>query len=93
VTNADDGTVSVLDARGGRVLRTEAVGIAPTALTVDERSGRVFVANRQSHRAYPAAMRQGLLWRLVYAIPFLRPASWAGSASIPGSVSVLDASR
>ncbi len=93
VANADDGTVSVLDARNGRVLRTEAVGIAPTALAVDERSGRVFVANRQSHRAYPAAMRQGLLWRLVYAIPFLRPASWAGSASIPGSVSVLDASR
>ncbi len=93
VANADDGTVSVLDARNGRVLRTEAVGIALTALAVDERSGRVFVANRQSHRAYPAAMRQGLLWRLVYALPFPRPASWAGSAAIPGSVSVLDASR
>jgi len=39
------GRVVVLDARTGALLRMVAVGVAPGALAVDGRSGRVFVAN------------------------------------------------
>jgi YVTN family beta-propeller protein len=39
------GTVSVLDARRGHVLRTVTVGALPVAVAVDGRHGRVFVAN------------------------------------------------
>jgi YVTN family beta-propeller protein len=39
------GTVSVLDARTGAILRTRPVGIAPTSLAVDERTGQVIVVN------------------------------------------------
>ncbi len=40
------GSVSVLDARDGRVLRTIAVGTAPGAATVDVATNRVFVVNQ-----------------------------------------------
>jgi len=39
------GRVVVLDARTGALLRMVAVGVAPGAVAVDGRSGRVFVAN------------------------------------------------
>jgi len=39
------GSVSVLDAASGTVLKAVSVGDAPDALALDERSGRVFVAN------------------------------------------------
>lgn len=39
------GTVSVLDARSGRVLRTIGVGKGPQSITVDERLERVVVVN------------------------------------------------
>jgi DNA-binding beta-propeller fold protein YncE len=39
------GTVSVLDARTGAVLRTVIVGSVPSAVTVDAHTGRVFVLN------------------------------------------------
>jgi YVTN family beta-propeller protein len=39
------GTVSVLDARTGAILRTLPVGIAPTSLAIDESTGRVIVVN------------------------------------------------
>lgn len=43
---ATAGSVSVLDAVSGRVLRTIAVGRSPVALAVDETAGRLFVVNR-----------------------------------------------
>jgi len=45
VANQVDGTVSVLDARSGRVIRTVPVGTAPVAVAVDARTGRAFVVN------------------------------------------------
>jgi WD40 repeat protein len=39
------GTVSILDAATGRLLRTTPVGIAPFAVAVSERTNRVFVPN------------------------------------------------
>lgn len=48
VANSSDGTVSILDTRAGRLLRTVPVGGQPgqniTALVADARSGHVFVA-------------------------------------------------
>src|SRR5207248_11777698 len=47
-------SVSKLDARSGRVLRTLGVGDAPVALAIDERSGRVFVVNEgPEHDGFP----------------------------------------
>jgi len=40
------GSVSVLDATTGHVLRTQTVGRGPALIAVDERLGRVFVVNR-----------------------------------------------
>jgi len=40
------GSVSVLDARDGRVLRTIAVGTGPTTVAVDAATNRVFVVNQ-----------------------------------------------
>src|SRR5437763_16626290 len=40
-----NGSVRVVDTRHGRVLRTVGVGLSPGAVAVDERTGRVFVAN------------------------------------------------
>jgi YVTN family beta-propeller protein len=40
-----NGSVRVVDTRHGRVLRTVGVGLSPSAVAVDERTGRVFVAN------------------------------------------------
>ncbi len=40
------GSVSVLDSSTGRVLHSAVVGVAPQAIAIDERSGRVVVANR-----------------------------------------------
>jgi DNA-binding beta-propeller fold protein YncE len=42
----ETGHVSVLDARNGSVLRTIPVGVAPSAIAVDERAHRAFVINR-----------------------------------------------
>jgi YVTN family beta-propeller protein len=39
------GTVSVLDARTGGLVRTVAVGHTPYAVAVDERAGHAFVTN------------------------------------------------
>jgi YVTN family beta-propeller protein len=40
------GSVSVIDAGAGRVLRTVSVGISPAAVAVDQQAGRVLVVNR-----------------------------------------------
>ncbi len=43
-----NGTVSVLDAVSGRLVRRIVVGPEPTAVSVDERTGRAFVASSNS---------------------------------------------
>jgi YVTN family beta-propeller protein len=43
------GTLSVLDACSGSVLRTYPVGTDPSAVAVDTQRGRVFVLNRLTH--------------------------------------------
>src|SRR5205823_1761384 len=59
------GTVSMLDARTGAVLRTVAVGVGPSAIAVDERRGRVFVANTSSNSVSVLDARGGALLRTV----------------------------
>ena len=43
VTKASDASVSLLDARSGRVLRTIPLGFIPSGIAVDERTDRVFL--------------------------------------------------
>ncbi len=45
VTDGVDDTVTVLDARDGRILRSESVNMSPQAISMDERVGRVYVAD------------------------------------------------
>ncbi len=45
VANPDTDSVSVLDARSGRVVRHISVGHAPQTVAVDEQTARIFVAN------------------------------------------------
>jgi DNA-binding beta-propeller fold protein YncE len=85
------GSVSMLDARSGAVLRTMSVGVAPVALAVDERTGRAVVLNAggpvQAHTAWtwlPSSLQR---W-----VPFSSQ-QMAHTRTVPGSVSVLDAGR
>ena len=59
------GTVSALDARTGTVLHTVAVGVGPRAIAVDERRGRVFVANTRSNSVSVLDAGSGALLRTV----------------------------
>jgi YVTN family beta-propeller protein len=88
------GSVSVLDARSGRLLRTIPVGVAPSAIAVDERAGRAFILNSggtwedkggpDTWRWVPAWIRQHL--------PFLQQQK-TRLRLVPGSVSVIDTTR
>lgn len=60
------GYVDMLDARTGTVLRTVAVGILPLAVAVDERRGRVFVANSGSNTVSVLDARTGRVVRTVH---------------------------
>jgi len=53
VANNASGTVSVLDARGGALLRTVTVGPHPFVMAVDGRSSRVFVTSLGAIRRGP----------------------------------------
>jgi YVTN family beta-propeller protein len=53
------GTVTVLDTRNGALVRTVAVGLDPTAVAVDARRGRVFVANSGSDSVSVLDARSG----------------------------------
>ncbi len=66
------GALTVLDARGGAVVKTYAVGFNPTAVAVDERSGRVFVASGVSAAIEPDRWRW-LPGVLRAHLPFLPP--------------------
>lgn len=84
------GTLSVVDARSGLVERTIAVGVAPSAVSVDERTGHVFILNAGG----TVDVRDAWAWVppwLRRLLPFLPPA--AGTRTMPGSVTMLDLPR
>src|SRR5205823_336523 len=109
VANSGDGTVSVLDARTGSVVRTVAVDLHPSALAVDARSGHVFVANEYDGSISMVDARSGRVLRTMavdlkaWSRPWL-PAwgqQWLARLARPshpsrvvaGSVSVLDVAQ
>jgi YVTN family beta-propeller protein len=83
------GSVDVLDARTGQITRTMAVGVAPSAVAVDERSGAAFVVNAGGMVSRPSAwawLPRGVRrW-----LPFL-PSPDAQTHTVPGSLSVVAA--
>src|SRR5919201_1853783 len=91
-----NGTVTVLDAHSGAVLRTIGVGTYPTALAVDERAGRAFVVNASgtTMRTSQGWCERAVQWLQPARLPWLpRPATPPLIRSVTGSVSMLDASR
>jgi DNA-binding beta-propeller fold protein YncE len=91
----EHGAVSVLDARTGRVLRIIPLGVAPTAIAVDEHTGRAFVLNAGGAMSIRAA--DGWSWLpgwLRRRLPFIPSASLGVREQVaPASIMVLDATR
>lgn len=92
LTLGGQGLLYVLDARTGAVLRRFTVGVAPQAVAVDARSGRVVVINEGGEIRAPAG------WWAPWArlaggwLPWLgRFTAPASSRDVPPSVSVIDA--
>jgi len=85
------GTVSVLDARNGTVLRAILVGVDPVAVAVDSQTRRVFVVNAAGAASAPDAWAWVPPWLRRWA-PFI-PAHSARTTSAPGSVSIVDAAH
>jgi len=88
---SEPGTVSVLDARSGVVLRTVTVGLNPDSIAVDERSGRAFVVSvggtLQVTDAWGWLPRGLRRWA-----PFLPPPG-PRPRTTPSTVSMLDATN
>jgi len=89
------GSVSVLDARNGALLRTLPVGVEPAVVAVDERAGRAFVVNVAGNSHDALAPVRALVPGLPQQPP---PCNSYGRASTrchapSGSVTVLDATR
>jgi DNA-binding beta-propeller fold protein YncE len=87
------GTLSILEARTGALLRRIAVGVTPQAMAVDETSGRLVVASgggevRRPADVWPALglgwLRSWLPW-LGHLVPRPPAADW-----VPSSVSVIE---
>ena len=81
------GRVDIVSARTGAVLRTVPVGVAPSALAVDERTGRAVVVNAGGPVHVPGLWDWLPRW-LVSRLPFLSSPA-PGTRTVPGSVSVL----
>jgi len=89
------GSVSVLDAQSGMLLRTVPVGVEPAVIAVDERAGRAFVVNVAGDSHDTLAAARSLVPGLSWPAP---PCNSYGQVSTrcrlaPGSVTVLDAAR
>jgi len=89
------GSVSVLDARNGLLVRTIIVGVEPALIAVDERVGRAFVVNVAGNSHDALAPIRSLVPGLPPSVP---PCNTYGRVSIrchvpDGSVNVLDATR
>ena len=86
------GLLSVLDARTGALLRRLTVGVAPQAVAVDQRSGRVVVVNAGG------VVRAPQSWLTAWTQGARASLPWLGRvapsppphALVPGSVSVID---
>jgi YVTN family beta-propeller protein len=63
------GTVTVLDARSGTVLRTVTVGYGPGAIALDARRGRAFVTNRYDGTVSVLDVAAGAVLRTVAVAP------------------------
>jgi len=94
------GRVSVLDARTGRLIRRVSVGRGPRAAAVDERTGRVFVVNRDDGTVSVLDAATGAVLRTTGVDPSPRAVAVdertrrvyvACSAFQGGSVAALDA--
>ena len=83
------GSVEVLDARSGQIVRTMAVGVAPSAIAVDERTGDAFVVNAGGPLFRPGAWAWVPPWVRRW-LPFL-PSRDAQTRTVPGSLSVVPA--
>jgi len=84
---AGAGWVNVLDARNGALLRRVAVGVNPTAVAVDARSGRVIVVNAGGAVLRPDPWGWMPTW-LRQHVPFLPQPSMA-PRTVTGSISVV----
>jgi len=87
------GSVSVLDATTGAVRRTITLDTSPRAITVDERTGHVFVVNDGSFVPLPIPDPWAWIpgWARRWA-PFV-PSPPSGTRTVSGSMSVLDIVR
>lgn len=88
-------SVSVLDARSGRVLRRLPVGRSPVALALDEGTNRLFVVNMEGGSPPGMSVTRGAEWGWVPQaarrwLPWLPLPSPDGAI---GSVTVLDTAR
>ena len=81
------GSVDIVSALTGAVLRTVPVGVAPSALAIDERTGRAVVVNAGGPVHVPGLWDWLPRW-LVRRLPFLS-SQVPGTRTVPGSVSVL----
>jgi YVTN family beta-propeller protein len=81
------GSVEVLDARSGQITRTMAVGVAPSAIAVDERTGDAFVVNAGGPLTRPSAWAWVPRWVRRW-LPFL-PSRDAQTRTVPCSLSVV----
>src|SRR5438045_9377303 len=83
------GRVDMLDARTGHLARTIAVGVAPSAIAVDERTGDALVVNAGGTVSRPSAWTWVPRWVRRW-LPFL-PSQDAQTHTGPGSLSVVAA--
>jgi YVTN family beta-propeller protein len=83
------GSLEVLDARSGQIARTITVGIAPSAVAVDERTGDAFVVNAGGPLSRPDAWAWVPRWMRRW-LPF-HPSRDAQMRTMPGSLSVVPA--
>ena len=86
------GSVSVLDARSGHLLRTLRVGRHPIALAVDEATARLFVVNTNSGCVPHPGFLDQVPSSVRHLLPFLPASPWL-TCDMPGSVTVIDTSR
>jgi hypothetical protein len=83
------GSIEVLDARSGQIARTMAVGVAPSAVAIDARTGDAFVVNAGGPLSRPGAWVWVPRWMRRW-LPFL-PSRDAQTRTVPGSLSVVPA--
>lgn len=87
----DTGSLSVIDERAGRVLRTIPVGLDPFQVLVDMRTGRALVFNGGGALRQPDPWGWMPVW-LRRRLPFV-PQAAPAPRTIPASMSIIDTTR